>query len=99
MTPSAGPDPAGSGEAAAYQAARAGARYCRALLLERQDKAELNSSRRDSQFAASVAGEVLLDTEHKPLPSRSLLSPRWMCPFRVLARTAPSTYRLDIPAT
>ena len=32
-------------------------------------------------------------------PSRSLLSPQWMGPFRVLARTAPNTYRLDIPAT
>ena len=42
---------------------------------------------------------MLLDTEHTPLPSRSLLSPRWMCPFRVLARTAPKAYRLDIPAT
>ena len=39
------------------------------------------------------------DTEHTPLPSRSLLSPRWMGPFRGLARTAPNTYRLDIPAT
>ena len=43
--------------------------------------------------------EVLLDTEHTPLPLHSLLSPRWMGPFRVLARTAPNTYRLDIPAT
>ena len=42
---------------------------------------------------------MLLDTEHTPLPSRSLLSPRWMGPFKVLARTAPNTYRLDIPAT
>ena len=71
----------------------------RALLQERQDrrKEELDASRRDVQFA--VGDEVLLDTEHTPLPSRSLLSPRWMGPFRVLARTAPNTYRLDIPAT
>ena len=71
----------------------------RALLQERhwQDrrKAELDATRRDVQFA--VGDEVLLDTEHTPLPSRSLLSPRWMGPFRVLARTAPNTYRLDIP--
>ena len=49
------------------------------------------------QFA--VGDEVLLDSELTPLPSRSLLSPRWMGPFKVLARTAPNTYRLDIPAT
>ena len=60
-------------------------------------KEELDSSRRDEQFA--VGDEVLLDTEHTPLPSRSLLSPRWMGPFRILARTAPNKYTLDIPAT
>ena len=71
----------------------------RALLQARQDrrKAELDASWRDVQFAAG--DEVLLDTEHTPLPSRSLLSPRWMGPFKVLARTAPNTYRLDIPST
>ena len=71
----------------------------RALLQERQDrrKAELDAHRRDVQFA--VGDEVLLDTEHTQLPSRSLLSPRWMGPFKVLARTAPDTYRLDIPTT
>ena len=44
--------------------------------------------------------EVLLDTEHMPLPSLSLLSesPRWMGPFKVLARPAPKTYRLEIIA-
>ena len=49
-------------------------RRMRALLQERQDrrKAELDAHRRDVQFA--VGGEVLLDTEHTPLPSRSLLS-------------------------
>ena len=71
----------------------------RALSQERQDrrKAELDAARRDVKFA--VGDEVLLDTEHTPLPSRSLLSPRWMSPFRVLARTAPNTHRLGIPAT
>ena len=49
-----------------------------ALLQERQArrKAELDAHRRDVQFA--VGDEVLLDTEHTPFPSRSLLSPRWM---------------------
>ena len=43
---------------------------------------------------------MLLDTENTPLPSRSLLSPRWMGPFNVLARTAaPHTYRLDVTVT
>ena len=71
----------------------------RALLQERQDqrKAEHDAHRRDVRFA--VGDEVLLDTEHTPLPSRSLLSPRWMGPFQVLAIPAPNTYRLDIPAT
>ena len=71
----------------------------RALLQEGQDrrKAELDASWRDVQFA--VGDEVLPDTKHTALPSRSLLPPRWMGPFRVLARTAPNTYRLDIPAT
>ena len=97
MTPSAAPDPAGSEEAAAHLGHVTA--EVRALLQERQHrrKAELDASRRDVQIA--VGDEVLLDTDHTPLPSRSLLSPRWMGPFRVLARTAPNTYRLDIPAT
>ena len=73
------------------------------LLQERQDlrkpEAELDAYRRE--FAAG--DKVLLDTEHTPLPSRSLLLPRWMGgimgPFKVLACTAPNTYRLDVPAT
>ena len=70
-----------------------------ALLQERQDrrKAELDAHRRDVQFAAGDA--VLLDTEHTPLPSLSLLSPRWRGHFKVFARTAPNTYCLDVPAT
>jgi hypothetical protein len=72
-----------------------------ALLQERQDrrKAEFDSHRRDVRFAEE--DKVLPDTEHTPLPSRSLLSPRWMGPFKVLACPAPNTYRLDsdIPAT
>ena len=70
-----------------------------ALLQERQDrrKAELDAARRDVHFA--LGDEVLLDTEHTPLPSRSLLSPRWMGPFKVLARTAPNTYRIDVPSS
>ena len=65
----------------------------RALLHERQDRRKADawrSSRRDVQFA--VGDEVLLDMEHTPLRPRSLLSPRWIGPFRVLARTAPNTY-------
>ena len=71
----------------------------RALLQERKErrKEELDASRRDVQFAVEDEGQ--LDTEHTPLPSRSLLSPRLMGPFRVLARTALNTYRLDLPAT
>ena len=71
----------------------------RALLQERQDrrKAELDAHRRDVRFA--VGEEVLLDTEHSPLPSRSLLSPRWMGPFKVLACPAPNTYRLDLTSS
>ena len=69
-----------------------------ALLQARQDqrKAELDAHRRDIQFA--VGDEVLLDTEHTQLPSRLLLPPQWMGPFKVLARPAPSTYRLEILA-
>ena len=40
-----------------------------------------------------------VDTEHTPLPSRSLLSPRWTDPFLVLVLAAPNTYRLNIPGT
>jgi hypothetical protein len=67
----------------------------RALLKERQErrKAELDVQRRDVRFA--VGDEVLLDTEHTPLPSRSLLSPRSMGPFTVLACPA----RLDLPSS
>jgi hypothetical protein len=35
---------------------------------------------------------------HTPRPSRDKLSPRgWMGPFLVLAKTAPNTYRLNLP--
>ena len=101
LTPPAPPDPAGAGGAGAAAAdlmARLTAEV-RALLQERQAqrKAALDAHRRDVRFAAG--DEVLLDTEHTPLPSRSLLSPRWMGPFKVLACPAPNTYRLDIPAS
>ena len=45
-----------------------------ALLQERQDrrKAELDASWRDVQFDVGDDSEVLLDTAHTPLPSRSL---------------------------
>ena len=71
----------------------------RALLQERQDrrKAGLDASQRDVQF--DVGDKVLMYTERTPLPSPLLLSPRWMGPFRVRARTAPKAYLLDIPAT
>jgi hypothetical protein len=58
--------------------------------------AELDSHRRDVRFA--VGDEVLLDTEHAPPPPRSLLSPRWMRPFAVLACPASNTYRPALPA-
>ena len=98
LVPPAAPDSAGPGEAVADLMGRVTAEV-RALLQERQDrrKEELDAHRRDVRFA--VGDEVLLDTEHAPLPSRSLLSPRWMGPFKVLACPAPNTYRLDVPAT
>ena len=70
----------------------------RALLQEHQDrrKALLDQRRRDVRFA--VGEEVLLDTTHTPLPSRDKLSARWMGPFKVLAQTAPNTYRLAVPS-
>jgi hypothetical protein len=66
---------AGDGDAAARLLAQVTGEV-RALLQEQQDrrKAELDAHRRDLRFA--VGDEVLLDTEHTPLPSRSLLSPR-----------------------
>ena len=69
----------------------------RALVQESQAdrKARLDPRRRDVKFRPGA--EVLLDTSHTPLPSRDKLSPRWMGPFRVLAQTAPNTYRLDVP--
>jgi hypothetical protein len=99
LTPPDPPGPAGdTGAAVAALMARVTTEV-RALLQERQErrKAAADRHRRDVQFA--VGDEVLLDTEHTPLPSRSLLSPRWMGPFKVLARTAPNTYHLNIPAT
>ena len=68
----------------------------RALLQDRRRKAELESLRREVRF--EVGDEVLLDTEHAPFQSRSLLSPRWMGHSKVLACPAPNTYRLDVPA-
>jgi hypothetical protein len=86
----------------------------RALQQEWQDrrKAELDAHQRDVRFA--VRDEVLLDTEHAPLPSRWLLSPRWLGPLlRARRQTVntyclgacvpggpvPNTYCLDVPAT
>ncbi len=69
----------------------------RGLMLESQlaRKTRLDPHRSDVQF--KPGDEVLLDTTHTPLPSRDKLSSRWMGPFRVLAKTAPKTYRLDLP--
>jgi hypothetical protein len=88
----------GDGEAAARLLAQVTGEVL-ALLQERHDqlKAELDAHRLDVCF--TVGDEVLLDTEHSPLPSRSLLSPRWMGPFKVLACQAPNTYRLDLPSS
>jgi NAD(P)H-hydrate repair Nnr-like enzyme with NAD(P)H-hydrate epimerase domain len=63
---------AGDGEAAARLLAQVTGEV-RALLQEQQDrhKAELDAQRRNVRFA--LGDEVLLDTEHTPLPSRSLL--------------------------
>ncbi len=52
-------------------------------------KARLDPHRSDVRFKPGE--EVLLDTTHTPLPSRDKLSPR------VLAKTAPNTYHLDLP--
>ena len=69
----------------------------RSLLQEQQDtlKALLDPRRRDVRFA--LGDQVLLDSERTPLPSRGLLSPRWVGLFTVLAQTAPNTYRLELP--
>ena len=71
----------------------------RSLMHESQAarKARLDPARRDVQFRPG--DEVLLDTTFSPLPSRGKLSQRWMGPFRVLAQTAPNTYRLNVPST
>jgi hypothetical protein len=70
-------------------------------MLESQlaSKARLDPHRRYVQFKTGDDSEVLLDTTHTPLriPSRDKLSPRWMGPFRLLAKTAPNTYHLDLP--
>jgi hypothetical protein len=70
----------------------------RALLQEHQDrrKAALDQRRRDVAF--EVWDEELLDTTHIPLPSRDKLSARWMGPLKIIAKTAPNTYRLAVPA-
>jgi hypothetical protein len=52
-------------------------------------KAKFDSRRLDKLFA--VGDEVLLDTEHTPLPALD-------GPLQVHAYPAPSTFRLDIPA-
>ncbi len=100
LTPLAPSDPAeqgGDGEAAAHLMVRV-TEEVRALLQECQAlcKAKFNTHRRDVLFA--VGDAVLLYTEHTPLPSCLLLSPRWMGPFQVLACPAPNICCLDIPA-
>jgi len=72
----------------------------RALLQEAQDERRQlrDQGRRAVVFA--VGDEVLLDTSFAPLPSRGILSARWMGPFKVLGpASAPNTYLLDLPAT
>ncbi len=75
----------------------------RGLMLEsklaRTRKARLDPHRRDLQFKPGdeVLSSSSLDTTHTLLLSRDKLSPRWMGTFRVLAKTAPNTYRLEVP--
>ena len=85
--------PAASGTAPALGQAlarvmRHTTREVRTLLQERQDKRKRlrDGGRRAVEFA--VGNEVLLDTTFAPLPSRGLLSARWMGPFKVAARCA-----------
>jgi hypothetical protein len=78
LTPPSPPDPAGPAgdcEAAAHLMVRV-TEEVRALLQECQArrKAEFDAHQRDVRFA--VGDEVLLDMEHTPLPSSSLLSQR-----------------------
>ena len=70
----------------------------RALLQEHQDHRKAALDQRRRAVYSEVGDEVLLDTTHTPLPSRDKLSPRWMGPFKILAKTAPNTYWLAVPA-
>ena len=97
ITPPDAPDPAfpvESGEAAAHLMGRISGitAEVRALLQERQDrrKAELDAHRREVQFKFAVGDEVQLDTEHTPLPSRSMLFPRRSAVGRAPSRYSPA---------
>ena len=87
---------AGSGKAAAHlmgrDAARRVAAECRRCC--RSGRPGAGGAGRLPE--AVCARDELLDLEHTPLPSRSLL---WVGAFRVLKRTAPKTCRLDTPET
>ena len=63
----------------------------RVLLQDRQDqrKARLDPGRRNVTFAPG--DEVLVDTSHKPLPSRAQRSPSRMGPFRFVVCKASNT--------
>ena len=96
LNPPAGQDPAapaGSGEAAATLMGRVTAEV-RALLQERQDGARRSST--------LIAGTCSSQRETKCSWTRNIRRvPRGRCyrRFKLLARTAPNTYRLDVPAT
>jgi hypothetical protein len=57
----------------------------RVALAAGSELSPIAAHQRDVRFA--VGDEVFLDTDHAPLPSRSLLSPRWMGPFKVHRRS------------
>ena len=69
----------------------------RPYLLDKPFEMHMDNARPSATWTAR--DQVLLDTDHTQLPSRSLLLLRWMGPSKVLARTAPNTYRLNVPAT
>jgi hypothetical protein len=84
--------------AARIQSVVSDAKKCLVAAQQRQ-KAYADEFRRDVEF--DIGTEVLLSTKHINIKMKGTpkLLPRWVGPFKVVQKTNPVAYKLDLPAS